>query len=228
MRNRTMVKINHQDETCVEMTGTEDRVLFDGSIVRMGHWVAPSKEVADIAHAWFEDLETTPEFLHLGHNRRWVKRIVTYVYPSVSWAGQFQESKRIVRLNVAKLSIDNVVCVCVHEIAHAWKHARQDTTEYKEFEEAILANLGSIDYYSRGRKLKSMMKKQPKQFVNEIHSIISALKYGNETGDASMQHLEADEQRTSEEVKRLKQYSVYFDKLHPEKAINKRYTHATK
>jgi hypothetical protein len=223
-----MVKINHQDETCVEMTGTDDRVLFDGSIVRMGHWVAPSKEVADIAHTWFEDLETTPEFLHLGHNRRFVKRIVTYVYPSVSWAGQFQESKRIVRLNVAKLSIDNVVCVCVHEIAHAWKHARQDTTEYKEFEEAILADLGSIDYYSRGRKLQNMMKKNPSGFVNEIHSIISALKYGNETGDASLQNLEADERRTPEEIKRFKKYAVDFDKLHPDKATNKRYTHAIK
>ena len=40
----------HDGETCIEVTGTQDRVTRDGDIIRMSHWIAPSREIATIAH----------------------------------------------------------------------------------------------------------------------------------------------------------------------------------
>lgn len=209
----------HPDETCIEMTGTQDRVNQFGDIIRMSQWIKPSEEVAKIAHTWFEDLKNVPEWLQLGHSKRYVRRIVTYVYPSEStkWAGQYSHAIRTVRLNIARLDNKDVVDVCVHEIAHCFFHNNKENVKLAEFVKVVLNDLGAIDHYSRGRKLQGYKRKTPIKFVNEIHSILSALKHGLN----SAQELEQDENRTKAEIEHFKKYAEAFDKVHTEKPTNK-------
>ena len=53
--------------------------------------------------------------------------------------------------------------------------------------------------------------------MNEIHSILSALKHGLN----SAQELEQDENRTKAEIEHFKKYAEAFDKVHTEKPTNK-------
>ena len=78
----------------------------------------------------------------------------------------------------------------------------------------------SIDYYSRGRKLQAYKKRTPKRFVNEIHSILTALKHGL----THAHNLVQDESRTKVEIKYFGKYAEAFDILHPEKPTNKTWT----
>ena len=212
----------HDGETCIEMTGTQDRVTRDGDIIRMSHWIAPSREIATIAHEWFEDLTKMPEWLQIGHNKRYVRRIVTYVYPSEStkWAGQYAHAIRTVRLNVARLDPVDVVDTCVHEMAHCFFHNNTTNPMLAEFVKVVMSDMHSIDYYSRGRKLQGYKRRTPIRFVNEIHSILSALKHGL----THAQNLVQDENRTKDEIKYFGKYAKAFDIIHPEKPTNKTWT----
>ena len=212
----------HDGETCIEVTGTQDRVNQFGDIIRMSHWIAPSREIATIAHEWFEDLTKMPEWLQIGHNKRYVRRIVTYVYPSEStkWAGQYAHAIRTVRLNVARLDPVDVVDTCVHEMAHCFFHNNTTNPILAEFVKVVMSDMHSIDYYSRGRKLQAYKKRTPIRFVNEIHSILTALKHGL----THAQNLVQDESRTKDEIKYFGKYAEAFDKLHPEKPTNKTWT----
>ena len=212
----------HDGETCIEVTGTQDRVTRDGDIIRMSYWIAPSNEIATIAHEWFEDLKTVPEWLQIGHNKRYVRRIVTYVYdsPSTRWSGQYSHELRTVRLNVARLDPADVVDTCTHEIAHCFFHNHKDSIELAEFVRVVMSDMHSIDYYSRGRKLQGYKRKEPIRFVNEIHSILAALKHGL----THAQELAEDENRTKDEIKYFGKYAEAFDILHPEQPTNKTWT----
>jgi hypothetical protein len=209
----------HPAETCIEMTGTQDRVNQFGDIIRMSQWIAPSNEVAKIAHTWFEDLKTVPEWLQIGHNKRYVRRIVTHVYDSEStrWSGQYSHAIRTVRLNVARLDPIDVIDTCTHEIAHCFFHNNTKNPLMVKFIKVVMNDLGAIDHYSRGRKLQGYKRKTPIKFVNEIHSILAALKHGLN----SAQELEQDENRTKAEIEHFKKYAAAFDKVHTEKPTNK-------
>ena len=209
----------HTGETTIEMTGTQDRVNQFGDIIRMSQWIEPSMQVAKIAHTWFEDLDNVPSWLHIQHNKRYVRRIVTYVYDSEStkWSGQYHHAIKTIRLNVARLNNEDVVDVCVHETAHCFFHNNKENVKLAEFVKVVMNDLGAIDHYSRGRKLQGYKRKTPIQFVNEIHSILASLKHGLN----SAQELEQDENRTQKEIEQFKKYAVAFDKLHPEKPTNK-------
>ena len=229
MRNESMQKF-HPDETCIEMNGLDDRVLSDGSIVDMSAWIPISKAIAENAHEWFEALDDMPEWLNIQHTKRYVRTISTYVYPAEStrWAGQFDEANRKIKLNVAKMTLSWVKDVCVHETAHCWFDANIETNrDLQEFVNVIMSNLHAIDSYSRGRKLQGYKRKHPMSFVNEIHSILATLKHGSETGECSIQALEQDENRTDNEIKWFKIFAKEFDKVHTEKALNKRWVKAT-
>ena len=221
----------HDAETCIEITGTEDRAVTDSMIAKYGyakdavismkHWIAPSNEIATIAHEWNEDNEK-PEWLKLGHSRRYIRRIVTYVYDSEStkWSGQYAHAIRTMRLNVARLDPADVVDTCVHEIAHCFFHNNTTNPMLAEFVKVVMSDMHSIDYYSRGRKLQGYKKRNPIRFVNEIHSILSALKHGL----THAQNLVQDENRTKDEIKYFGKYAKAFDIIHPEKPTNKTWT----
>ena len=209
----------HTGETTIEMTGTQDRVNQFGDIIRMSQWIEPSMQVAKIAHTWFEDLDNVPSWLHIQHNKRYVRRIVTYVYDSDStrWSGQYHHAIKTIKLNVAQLNNEDVVDVCVHETAHCFFHNNKENVKLAEFVKVVMNDLGAIDHYSRGRKLQGYKRKTPIRFVNEIHSILASLKHGLN----SAQELEQDENRTQKEIEQFKKYAVAFDKLHTEKPTNK-------
>ena len=209
----------HTGETTIEMTGTQDRVNQFGDIIRMSQWIEPSMQVAKIAHTWFEDLDNVPSWLHIQHNKRYVRRIVTYVYDSDStrWSGQYHHAIKTIKLNVAQLNNEDVVDVCVHETAHCFFHNNKESVKLAEFVKVVMNDLGAIDHYSRGRKLQGYKRKTPIKFVNEIHSILASLKHGLN----SAQELEQDENRTQKEIEHFKKYAVAFDKLHTEKPTNK-------
>ena len=221
----------HDAETCIEITGTEDRAVTDSMIAKYGyakdavismkHWIAPSNEIATIAHEWNEDNEK-PEWLKLGHSRRYIRRIVTYVYDSeyTKWAGQYAHAIRTMRLNVARLDPADVVDTCVHEIAHCFFHNNTNNPMLAEFVKVVMSDMHSIDYYSRARKLQGYKRRTPIRFVNEIHSILSALKHGL----THAQNLVQDESRTKDEIKYFGKYAEAFDILHPEKPTNKTWT----
>ena len=215
----------HDAETCIEITGTEDRVKLDDDglpfIEDRSHWIAPSNEIAAIAHEWNED-EEKPEWLKLGHSRRYIRRIVTYVYDSEStrWSGQYAHAIRTMRLNVARLDPVDVVDTCVHEIAHCFFHNNTTNLMLGEFVKVVMSDMHSIDYYSRGRKLQGYKRRTPIRFVNEIHSILSALKHGLTHADNLVQ----DESRTKDEIKYFGKYAEAFDILHPEEPTNKTWT----
>jgi len=230
MRNETMFKIHH-GETTIKVTGTEDRVKLDWNnqpyIENRSAWIEPSKEVALIAHARIEDIKNVPEWLTLNHHGRYIRHIVTYVYESdsVRWAGQYQHNVRTIRLNVARLPADNVVNVVTHETAHCWFHNNREALD--KFVKLVMKNPQAIDFYSRGRKLRRMAKMNNETYANEIHSILATLKHGSETGECSLQALEQDESRTDNEIKWFKIFAKEFDKVHTEKALNKRWVKAT-
>jgi hypothetical protein len=83
-----------------------------------------------------------------------------------------------------------------------------------------MSDMHSIDYYSRGRKLQGYKTRTPIRFVNEIHSILAALKHGL----THAQELVQDENRTEDEIKYFGKYAKAFDILHPEKPTNKTWT----
>ena len=218
----------HPDETTIEINGTADLVKlgYDGRpyIQDNSSWIIPSKNVATIAHDWFEDFDKVSDWLKIGHSKRYVRKISTFVYcsDSTTWAGQYVHRLRQIKLNVARLSLDNVINVCVHEMAHCWFHNNREDKALVKFVAFVLNNMHSIDYYSRGRKLQGFKKsKTPIRFVNEIHSILATLKHGTKTGENSIESLEQDENRTEDEIKYLKMYAKEFDKVHPEKPRNK-------
>ena len=81
----------HDGETCIEMTGTQDRVTRDGDIIRMSHWIAPSREIATIAHEWFEGLEEYKniEFTKPGDS------YTCYAHYKIGWFKTDENSSRI-------------------------------------------------------------------------------------------------------------------------------------
>ena len=218
----------HPEETCIEITGTEDLVSTTNPpyTIDRSNWVKVAYKLAPIAHEWFEGLDKSPEYLQMGHNKHWIRRIVFYVYPSVDWAGRYHKGHKWIQLNMAAIEAGDVVNVCVHESAHCWVNANKDTIEYKKFEEAVKSHTGKkvIDYYSRSRKLQNMLKKHPERFVNEIHSILATFKHGKTTGFAGTDALVSDEKRTKEEIDNFKAFAKYYDELHPEKPTNKAWT----
>ena len=197
------------------MNGLADIVLQDGTIVSMKHWRPISLAIAEKAHAWFEALDDMPEWLNIQHTKRYVRTISTYVYPanSTRWAGQFVPRDRKIKLNVAKMTLEQVKDVCVHETAHVWFDANIDTNrELQNFVNVVMSNLHAIDSYSRGRKLQGFKRKHPMSFVNEIHSILAELKHG----ESKATELDQDENRTKKEIETFKVVSKAFDKLHPD------------
>ena len=197
------------------MNGLADIVLQDGTIVSMKHWRPISLAIAEKAHEWFEGLDDMPEWLNIQHTKRYVRTISTYVYPAETtrWAGQFVPSDRKIKLNVAKMTLEQVKDVCVHETAHVWFDANIETDrELQNFVNVVMSNLHAIDSYSRGRKLQGFKRKHPMSFVNEIHSILAELKHG----ESKANELEQDENRTKKEIETFKVVSKAFDKLHPD------------
>ena len=214
----------HPEQTCIEITGTEDLLSTTNPpyTIDRSNWVKVAYKLAPIAHEWFEGLDKVPEWLQIGHSKRYVRRIVTYVYDSEStrWAGQYSHGIRTVRLNVARLDPVDVVDTCVHEIAHCFFHNNKESIKMAEFVKVVMSDMHSIDYYSRGRKLQGYKRKTPIRFVNEIHSILAALKHGL----THAQELVQDENRTKDEIKYFGKYAEAFDILHPEKPTNKTWT----
>ena len=93
----------------------------------------------------------------------------------------------------------------------------------EDFKNAIQNDLGSIDSYSRGRKLKGFMKRRTSLYINEIHSILTEMKYGTN----KLKDLYQDEDFTTEEQNRLGRYAVIYDDLHPEQSKHKEWIELT-
>ena len=112
-----------------------------------------------------------------------------------------------------------IIDTLIHELGHVWYMNAEKLgvgMQVEDFKQAILGDLGSIDSYSRSRKLKNAMKKRTSLFVNEIHSILTEMKYGTD----KLQRELASENMTEEETKRLKRFIPIYDELHPETAKN--------
>ena len=202
----------HPRQVTVEITGHRDGMNAG--------YLAHSELVAKITHIAVEQMHKRADFLSEINTRRYIKHFTSYCYPEVDWSGQYVHRQRKVKINARLTPIENVIDVIIHEMAHCWYHnaefLKMDKAK-QEFKKAILADLGSIDSYSRGRKLKSAMKKRSAHFVNEIHSIMTELKYGTQKFD----DLVTDEDWTHEEKQRLRRYIPHYDKLHPEKSTQR-------
>ena len=209
----------HPRQVTVEITGHRDG--------KNAGYLKHSELVAKIIHTAIEQMPTRAPFLTDVQTRRYIKHIVTYIAPSVDWAGQYVHRMRKVKVNVCGTDLEHVIDIVVHEMAHCWYHNAEFLGMDKakqEFRKAILADLGSIDDYSRGRKLKRAMRVKPDHFVNEIHSIMTELKYGTKKFD----DLVTDENWTLEEKQRLRRYIPHYDKLHPEKSTQRLWIEFTK
>ena len=180
-----------------------------------------SKYIAKICEYVIENLKDYAEFLDdAGHNKRFVRKYVTYVYYDVDWAGQYDHKNRKVKINAVGNTVDSITDTMIHELAHCWyanaeyfkKGMQQD-----DFKNAIQNDLGSIDSYSRSRKLKGFMKRRTALYINEIHSILTEMKYGTK----KLKDLYQDEDFTNEEQNRLGRYAVIYDDLHTEPSKHK-------
>ena len=186
-----------------------------------------SKYIAKICEYVIENLKDYAEFLDdAGHNKRFVRKYVTYVYYDVDWAGQYDHKNRKVKINAVGNTVDSITDTMIHELAHCWyanaeyfkKGMQQD-----DFKNAIQNDLGSIDSYSRSRKLKGFMKRRTALYVNEIHSILTEMKYGTK----KLKDLYQDEDFTNEEQNRLGRYAVIYDDLHTEPSKHKEWIELT-
>ena len=202
----------HPREQTIEITGHRDGL----NAGLLSH----SELVSRKTHIAVEQMPNRCEFLSNVNTRRFIKHVTSYCYPTVDWSGQYVHRQRKVKINARLTDIQHVIDVIVHEFAHSlWQNAeflRMDKAK-QEFKNAILADLGSIDSYSRGRKLKRAMKVKPDYYVNEIHSIMTELKYGTQKFD----DLVTDEDWTPVEKQRLRRYIPHYDKLHPEKSTQR-------
>lgn len=186
-----------------------------------------SKYIAKICEYVIENLKDYAEFLDdAGHNKRFVRKYVTYVYYDVDWAGQYDHKNRKVKINAVGNTVDSITDTMIHELAHCWyanaeyfkKGMQQD-----DFKNAIQNDLGSIDSYSRSRKLKGFMKRRTALYINEIHSILTEMKYGTK----KLKDLYQDEDFTNEEQNRLGRYAVIYDDLHTEPSKHKEWIELT-
>ena len=186
-----------------------------------------SKYIAKICEYVIENLKDYAEFLDdAGHNKRFVRKYVTYVYYDVDWAGQYDHKNRKVKINAIGNTLESITDTMIHELAHCWyanaeyfkKGMQQD-----DFKNAIQNDLGSIDSYSRSRKLKGFMKRRTALYVNEIHSILTEMKYGTK----KLKDLYQDEDFTNEEQNRLGRYAVIYDDLHTEPSKHKEWIELT-
>jgi len=209
----------HPNETTIEMTGHRDG-MNAGALEH-------SKYIAKICEYVIENLKDYAEFLDdAGHNKRFVRKYVTYVYYDVDWAGQYDHKNRKVKINAVGNTVDSITDTMIHELAHCWyanaeyfkKGMQQD-----DFKNAIQNDLGSIDSYSRSRKLKGFMKRRTALYVNEIHSILTEMKYGTK----KLKDLYQDEDFTNEEQNRLGRYAVIYDDLHTEPSKHKEWIELT-
>ena len=202
----------HPEQTTIIMTGHRDGANPQA--------LSKSEGIAKIVHKVVENLSDYAEFLTVGHSRRFVKQYVTYVFYDVDWAGQYDHKNRKVKINAVGNSLDGVVDTVIHELAHCW-YANAEFVKMgmqkEDFKNAISQDMGSIDSYSRSRKLKNMMKRRSSHFINEIHSILTEIKYGTQKAN----NLEQDENFTEEERNRLSRYIPIYDDLHPEPSKNK-------
>lgn len=209
----------HPNETTIEMTGHRDG-MNAGALEQ-------SKDIARICHTVIENLKDYAGFLDdAGHNKRFVRKYVTYVYYEVDWAGQYDHKNRKVKINAVGNTLESITDTVIHELAHCWyanaeyfKHGMQR----EDFKNAIQNDLGSIDSYSRGRKLKGFMKRRTALYINEIHSILTEMKYGTN----KLKDLYQDEDFTTEEQNRLSRYAVIYDDLHPEQSKHKEWIELT-
>ena len=186
-----------------------------------------SKDIAKICENVIESLKDYAGFLDdAGHNKRFVRKYVTYVYYDVDWAGQYDHKNRKVKINAVGNTVDSITDTMIHELAHCWyanaeyfkKGMQQD-----DFKNAIQNDLGSIDSYSRSRKLKGFMKRRTALYINEIHSILTEMKYGTK----KLKDLYQDEDFTNEEQNRLGRYAVIYDDLHTEPSKHKEWIELT-
>jgi len=209
----------HPNETTIEMTGHRDG-MNAGALEH-------SKYIAKICEYVIENLKDYAEFLDdAGHNKRFVRKYVTYVYYDVDWAGQYDHKNRKVKINAVGNTVDSITDTMIHELAHCWyanaeyfkKGMQQD-----DFKNAIQNDLGSIDSYSRSRKLKGFMKRRTALYINEIHSILTEMKYGTK----KLKDLYQDEDFTNEEQNRLGRYAVIYDDLHTEPSKHKEWIELT-
>lgn len=197
----------HPRQVTVEITGHRDGMNAG--------YLSHSELVAKITHIAVEEMHKRCEFLSDVNTRRFIKHFTSYCYPDVDWSGQYVHRQRKVKINARLTDATHTIDVIIHEMAHCWWHNAEFLKMEKskqEFKEAILADLGSIDGYSRGRKLKRAMRVKSDYYVNEIHSIMTELKYGTQKFD----DLVTDEDWTQEEKQRLRRYIPHYDKLHPE------------
>jgi len=203
---------SHDGETTITMTGHRDGANPQA--------LERSNLIVGLMHDAIENMGKYAEWLNVvGHNKRWVKTYNSYVYYDVDWAGQYAHRQRKVKINVMGNSKHTIIDTLIHELGHVWYMNAEKLgvgMQVEDFKQAILGDLGSIDSYSRGRKLKRAMKKRTSLFVNEIHSILTEMKYGTD----KLQRELASENMTEEETKRLKRFIPIYDELHPEKAKN--------
>jgi len=209
----------HPNETTIEMTGHRDG-MNAGALEH-------SKDIAKICEHVIESLKDYAGFLDdAGHNKRFVRKYVTYVYYDVDWAGQYDHKNRKVKINAIGNTLESITDTMIHELAHCWyanaeyfkKGMQQD-----DFKNAIQNDLGSIDSYSRSRKLKGFMKRRTALYINEIHSILTEMKYGTK----KLKDLYQDEDFTNEEQNRLGRYAVIYDDLHTEPSKHKEWIELT-
>lgn len=202
----------HPNSTTITITGHRD-----GDNPSL---LAKSEKVAEVCDIAIERMSERAPFLTDVNTRRFIKFVTTYVYHDVDWAGQYVKRQRKIKVNVALTDIEHVIDIIVHEMAHVWWGNAELINmgeSKKAFESAIMADLGSIDDYSRGRKLKRAMKVRPLYYVNEIHSIMTEMKYGT----MKLDDLVTDEDFTQDEKSRLRRYAVFYDILHKEPATNR-------
>ena len=203
----------HPDETTIEMTGHRDGMNAG--------YLKHSEAIAKMCHTVIENLKDYAGFLDdVGHNGRFVRKYVTYVYPYVDWAGQYDHRNRKVKINAVGNDLDHITDTVIHELAHCF-YANAEFLKMgmqkEDFKNAIQDDLGSIDSYSRSRKLKGYMKRKTSLYINEIHSILTEMKYGTQ----KLKDLLNDEDFTNEERQRLSRYIPIYDNLHSEPTKNK-------
>jgi hypothetical protein len=203
---------SHAGQTTITMTGHRDGANPQA--------LERSNLIVGLMHDAIEEMGKYAEWLNVvGHNKRWVKTYTSYVFYEVDWAGQYAHRQRKVKINVMGNDIHTIIDTLIHELGHVWYMNAEKLgvgMQVEDFKQAILADLGSIDSYSRSRKLKNAMKRRTSLFVNEIHSILTEMKYGTN----KLQRELASENMTEDETKRLKRFIPIYNELHPETAKN--------
>jgi len=116
----------------------------------------------------------------LNRVKKRVKEIRFYEYKSVSWGAQWNEAKKIIKININKKIPKEIVRLdLLHEMAHAWynRDFRINYDAIRKWEDVVQQNLVPFTYYLA----KFVNVWSSRLYANEAHSAITEIIKGKRT-----------------------------------------------